>query len=143
MRKYGNTQITIHEQFVGLWEDQHGNIVYIRPDAHGHFIASFALGTMGAPFVRRCFRDALTIDMPGEFRPAFEALAIEFGRPYRGPDVLLTYGVDGETHHEYREPSSVKIVSATDAEQECYDFLTTVDNVSRVAQAKWEEYIFT
>jgi len=143
MKTYGNTQTEIHEQCVGLWEDQHGNIVYIRPGAHGHFMASFALGTTGAPCVRRCFRNALTIDMPGEFRPGLEAFAIEFGRPYRGLDLLLTSGIDEDTHQEYREPSYVKIVSATDAERECSAHLTTVDNVSRVAQAQWEEYLLS
>ena len=118
MKTYGNTQTEIHEQCVGLWEGQHGNIVYIRPGAHGHFMASCALGTTGAPCVRRCFRNALTIDMPGECRPGLEAFAIEFGRPYRRPDVLLTSGIDENTHQEYLEPSSVNIVSATDAERE-------------------------
>ena len=62
---------------------------------------------------------------------------------YREPDVLFTSGIDEDTHQEYREPSSVNIVSATDAERECYAHLTTVDNLSRVAQAQWEEYLLT
>ncbi len=143
MKAYDNTQTEIHEQCVGLWDDHHGNIVSIRPGAPGHFITSCAPGTTGAPCVRRCFRNALTIDMPGEFRPGLEAFAIEFGRPYRGPDLLFTSGIDEDTHQGYLEPSSVKIVSATDAERECSAHITPVDNVSRVAQAQWEDYLLT
>jgi hypothetical protein len=143
MKTYTINQTEIHDKFVGLWKDQHGNLVVVRAGTHGDFLASFALGATHAPFIRRCFRNALTVDMPGEFRPAWEAVAIEFGLPYRGPDLLLTYCIDEETHQEYLEPSYVIIESATNEERECYNHITTVDNLSRVAQADWDECLTT
>ena len=138
---YTTTQTATHAKFVGMWKDQHDNLVVIRPGVQGTLTASFALGTTHAPFVRRCFRNAMTIDMPTEFRPAWEAFAIEFGRPYRGPDLLLAYGMSEETHEEYLEPSYVLIESATDEERECYRHITTVDDLWRVERTHWNELL--
>jgi len=131
----------ILEKFLGLWKDEHGNIIYIQVRDTNEVKASFASGKTEAPFVRRCFRNELTIDMPGEFIKDFGALAIRFGKPYRGPELHLTYIQDEENKTCYLEPAYVCIVSATEAEEECLEQIKSVEDLHWIEQEEWKFYL--
>ncbi|MDM8547174.1 hypothetical protein [Candidatus Venteria ishoeyi] len=120
---------SVLDEFLGLWLDKNGNLLFIKPWNTGGVKVSFASGKTKAPVERGFMQQQLTIDVPGEFHEGFGELIVQFGPPYYGPQLHLRHEItDIYEGKPSLEPSHALVASAPKEKKEWLQWLEPLDD---------------
>jgi len=97
------------KQFLGLWVDSNGNVLFIKSPEANTVKVSFASGKIMSPIKRCSMHQQLTIDVDGEYDSDCIELTVQFGVRYFEPQLHLKYEIAGQSSSlkpSYKLPAS-------------------------------------
>jgi hypothetical protein len=79
------------DEFIGIWRNEFGNILEIRPNNKDSLKVNFISGSTGKPVIREYFDNKESIDLYAELDYYESSLVVELWEKGKGFQLLLLY----------------------------------------------------